>query len=49
MSYAYENIHLSIMAIESAATRLNISSSEMYRRLNAQGLVHSVFFCPVPK
>ena len=41
MSYAYENIHLSIMAIESAAARLNISSSEMYRRLNAQGLVHN--------
>lgn len=42
MSYAYENIHLSIMAIESAAARLNISNSEMYRRLNAQGLVHNL-------
>lgn len=41
MGYSYDNIHLSIMAIESAAAQLNISGSEMYRRLNAQGLVHN--------
>lgn len=39
MGYSYDNIHLSIMAIESAAAQLNISGSEMYQRLKAQGLV----------
>lgn len=29
------------MAIESAAARMGVSGSELYRRLKAQGLVHN--------
>lgn len=38
---SYNNIHLAIMAIESAASRIGVSGSEIYQRLKAQGLVHN--------
>lgn len=38
---SYNDIHLAIMAIESGAARLNISSTEMYQRLKKQGLIHN--------
>lgn len=37
----YNNIHLVILAIEQGASRMHISSAEMYRRLKAQGLIHN--------
>ena len=39
-SDTYNKIHFAVMAIESGAHKMNISGSEMYRRLKRQGLVH---------
>lgn len=36
----YRHIHFAIMAIESGARKLGISSKEMHDRLKKQGLIH---------
>lgn len=36
----YNKIHFVVMAIESGARKMNISGSDMHRRLKRQGLIH---------
>lgn len=38
---AYRYIHFAVMAIESGANKMDISGSEMEKRLQKQGLIHS--------
>lgn len=40
-SNEYNNIHLAVMAIESAAREMNVSGQEVYARLKALGLIHN--------
>ncbi|WP_302121115.1 DUF3791 domain-containing protein [Bacteroides caecimuris] len=37
----YRRIHSAVMAIESGARKLGISSKEMHDRLSKQGLIHN--------
>ena len=39
-SETYRKIHFAVMAIESGAKKLNISSQEMEERLQKQDLIH---------
>lgn len=40
-SNEYDNIHLAVMAIESAAREMNVSGQEVYVRLKDLGLIHN--------
>lgn len=41
MTKHFRRIHFAVMAIESAAKKMQVPSWEVYRRLKAQNLVHN--------